>query len=374
MKTYKSVAILLMAFSFVACDKSTDGISEESQTTVTADYTIFLKGSNRLDTQILTSAQDGLVVKDETSAFVSTPLRSLKYRTSEKISYYSTSNCEATVQVYDVIKDTSIALEVFTDLDVCSIEVTAMAHTDESIFLSYVRELEGKDRQYVLRFISLTEGTPTFVDIPLDERPVDLVPSTNRLFVLTLNEFVTDDFHLQVIDIASRESLMELDLGYDATKLFKNNLEEVIISYPELHTTLDPVTLDKKYTMYGENTAPGFLTSKDFFIDSSGKLYFQKTIASAAIATVPAIYDFQKNKTVVYLFENFLSETELNVKYNIAATTAIGFDEKNDFILIGYQKKAQQDKGGILRISPSPDLKIIDNLDLDGVPQTIFVH
>ncbi len=103
-------------------------------------------------------------------------------------------------------------------------------------------------------------------------------------------------------------------------------------------------------------------------------MFFQKTITAASIETVPAIYDFEKNNTVVYLYENFLTEAELNVQYNIGMTTSIGYDEKNDFVLIGYQKKGQQNKGGILRISPSPDFKIIDNIDLEGVPQTIFVN
>jgi hypothetical protein len=226
----------------------------------------------------------------------------------------------------------------------------------------------------MVRFISLTTDIGTFIDIPLEKKPVDLVPSLNRLFVLTLNEFVTNEFHLSVIDMTSKDTLMEVDLGFDATKLFKNNANKIIISYPELHTTLDPISLEKTYTMYGKDTAPGFLSTKDSFMDSKGRMFFQKTIQAASIETVPAIYDFEKNNTVVYLYENFLTEAELNVQYNIGMTTSIGYDEKNDFVLIGYQKKGQQDKGGILRISPSPDFKIIDNIDLEGVPQTIFVN
>ncbi|WP_339665649.1 hypothetical protein, partial [Maribacter arcticus] len=97
-------------------------------------------------------------------------------------------------------------------------------------------------------------------------------------------------------------------------------------------------------------------------------------ISNSAIDMVPAIYDFQTNNTVVYLFENFLTESDINVKYRIATTTSIGYDEQNNYMLIGYQKKGEVNKGGILRITPAPDFKIIDNIDLDGVPQTIFVN
>ena len=55
------------------------------------------------------------------------------------------------------------------------------------------------------------------------------------------------------------------------------------------------------------------------------------------------------------------------MKYSIAQTTSIAYDEKNNYVLIGYQKKGQVDKGGILRITPAPDFKLIDNIDLEGV-------
>jgi hypothetical protein len=374
MKTYSLLAPMVMALSFVACEKSTVVDFEQAPTNLAAAYTLFLKSNNRLNTYVLGSTDEGLVMQNGATAFGEIPSNSLKYRAGEEISFYYTSNCEASLQIYNAANDTATELKVFVDLDPCTIEVTAIAHTNHFAFLSYVRELEGKDREYMVRFISLTTDIGTFIDIPLEKKPVDLVPSLNRLFVLTLNEFVTNEFHLSVIDMTSKDTLMEVDLGFDATKLFKNNANKIIISYPELHTTLDPISLEKTYTMYGKDTAPGFLSTKDSFMDSKGRMFFQKTIQAASIETVPAIYDFEKNNTVVYLYENFLTEAELNVQYNIGMTTSIGYDEKNDFVLIGYQKKGQQDKGGILRISPSPDFKIIDNIDLEGVPQTIFVN
>ena len=92
------------------------------------------------------------------------------------------------------------------------------------------------------------------------------------------------------------------------------------------------------------------------------------------INMVPAIYNFQTNNTIVYLFENFITESDMSVKYKIATTTSIGYDKQNNYMLIGYQKKGEVDKGGILRMTPAPDFNIIDNIDLDGIPQTIFVN
>ncbi len=268
MKTYSHVAIIFMALSFVACEKSTVVDSEQAPTNLDADYTLFLKNNNRLNTNVLGSTDAGLVMKNGANAFDEMPSNSLKYRTGEEISFFYISNCEASLKIYNVTNDTARELIIFDDLDPCTLKVTAVAHTNDFAFLSYVRELQGKDKQYMVRFISLTTDIATFIDIPLEKKPVDLVPSLNRLFVLTLNEFVTNEFHLSVIDMTSKDTLMEVDLGFDATKLFKNNANKIIISYPELHTVLDPITLKKTYTMYGKDTAPGFLSTKDSFMDS----------------------------------------------------------------------------------------------------------
>lgn len=374
MKTYNIVAYLFMALSFSACEKSSVANSEEVATVIPSNYTVFLSSSNHLNTVVLGSSDDGLEVQNSVTSFTEIPSKYTKFRTSDEISFYYTKNCEAKIQVYNAKSDIVKSYEVFKDFDPCSIDVIAITHTEQSIFIAYERELQGKDKQNTVRVVPLNTNGNNSIDIPLDKKPVDLITSTNRLFVLTLNEFVTDEYHLSVVDLNTNELLMEIDLGSNAAKLFKNNAEQIIISNPKLHTTLDPVTLDKTYTTYGENTEPGFLTTKDSFIDSAGKMYFQKTMQTSGVTSVPAIYNFQENSTVVYLFENFLSESELNVKYSIASTTSIGYDELNDFVLIGYQKKGNSNKGGILRISPAPEFKIIDNIDLEGVPQTIFVN
>ncbi|MDP5062456.1 MAG: hypothetical protein NWP64_11110 [Maribacter sp.] len=372
MKTYKYVACFVLAFSFFACEKSSEQIEEEISITIDADYTVFLQRNNQLSGVVIGSTDDELVVKNTLTSFNAIPANALKYRTSTNISYYSSSNCEASLQWYTAENSISKSISLFTDIDPCSIDILAVAHTNEIVAVAYERELLGKDKDFIVRINSLDAEVESQTEISLDKKPIAIVSSSNRLFVLTLNEFVTDEFHLSVIDLAEEAVIMELDLGYNAFRLFTNNTGKVIVSYPELHTTIDPITLEKSYTTYGENTEPGFITTTDFFVDSLGKFYFQKSVPTAEVVEVPAIYDFDKNSTVVYLFENFLTEIELYVKYNIAAATSIAYDEENNYVLIGYQKKGQVDKGGILRITPAPDFKLIDNIDLEGIPKTIF--
>lgn len=364
----------VLAFSYVSCDKSSTINSEIEENGIAANYTVFLSGNDQLNAVQLSTFNDELVVDSELSTFTSIPSRYKKFRTSTDISFYYTSNCQGYIQRYNAINDDVQVLDVFSNIDPCTIDVTSIAHTDQYVMIAYEMELLGKDKQRAVRIFSNNETSESYMELNLDKKPIDLISSRNRLFVLTLNEFVTDEFHLSVFDLTSNEELIELDLGFNANKLFKNGLEQVIISYPELHTTIDPITLNKTYTNYGENTEPGFMTSKDSYLDSKGTMYFIKDSPTSTVHTVPAIYDFQTNNTVVYLFENILSETELNVKYNIGSTSAIAHDDNNKYMLIGYQKKNQTSKGGILRVSTAPEFKIIDNIDLDGVPQSIFVN
>ena len=348
-------------------------IPKEVSKTFTANYTVILENNNRLNTRSFGATESGLTVQSEASAFIEIPSNALKYRTADIISYFFTENCTASLQIYRPSSDETVLYEVFSDLDICDIQVTAITHTDAYVALSYVQELAGKDFQYTVRFISLLEETPLFTEVTLEKKPVSMVPSANRLFVLTLNDFVTDEYHMSVINTVSQENLIELDLGFDVNSLFTNKAGEVIIGYPELHTTLNPTTFAQTYTAYTAGTAPGFAASNDFFMDATGKLFFQKTVPTAEIKSVPATYDFVTNTTVVYLYENFLTEAQMNVTFDIKATTTLGFDTVNNSMLIGYEKKSTPQTGGILRLTLAPDFKLLDNTDLEGIPRAIFV-
>jgi hypothetical protein len=50
----------------------------------------------------------------------------------------------------------------------------------------------------------------------------------------------------------------------------------------------------------------------------------------------------------------------------------VSFDAKNNLILIGYKKKGDNAKGGLMRIKPIPDPKFLDNVNLEGIPMALF--
>ncbi len=88
---------------------------------------------------------------------------------------------------------------------------------------------------------------------------------------------------------------------------------------------------------------------------------------------IPAVYDFANHTAYLYYYENFLSE-ETRSLYNIGDTMAVGFDHHNGYILIGYRKSGTGDKGGLLRIKPIPDPRLIDKTELHGLPLHIAVQ
>lgn len=88
---------------------------------------------------------------------------------------------------------------------------------------------------------------------------------------------------------------------------------------------------------------------------------------------IPAVYDFNKNSAILYAFENFLTETQLDFELEIENTTLVHYDEVNNLLLIGYKKSGEDKKGGLLRINPVPQPKFAGNLDLDGIPYALYV-
>ena len=88
---------------------------------------------------------------------------------------------------------------------------------------------------------------------------------------------------------------------------------------------------------------------------------------------VAAMYDFETNNTVLYAYENFLTETQRDLEFEIKSTTMVGYDEKNNLLLIGYSKTGGSKKGGLLRIKLGLEPEFVDNLDLDGAPYALFI-
>ena len=63
----------------------------------------------------------------------------------------------------------------------------------------------------------------------------------------------------------------------------------------------------------------------------------------------------------------------MKFEYEIANTTMVGFDDSNGLLLVGYSKSTGAGKGGLLRIKVAPEPELIDNIDLEGVPYTIYI-
>jgi hypothetical protein len=231
-------------------------------------------------------------------------------------------------------------------------------------------ESTGKEKKYFIRFIDKNSGNFVYEDIEMPMPPTQMVASNDRLFVLMVDLGNTEENYVSVIQKSTKETIHEMGLGMDVGKMFVKPDGNIIISYPTLHTTLDSNNLTVAYTQYGEGAEPMFFNSMAISFDASEKMYY--TMKTSDGGKIPAVYNFDTSTAVLYYFENFLTTAQLDVEYNVDSTTSVGYDQKNDLILIGYKKKGQENKGGILRISPAPDFSFIDNYDLIGVPLAIF--
>lgn len=365
----------LSALLLLSCSKSNVEPVTESEKPIEADYVILLQSAASLSQTYLSEHADGLKINSKESNFPEFANPDLSYRTDSKLSFFHKSeNCSGEVLMYDFSADSSDEFGVFNDIESCDLTITAIAHIDSRFFIAYVIESVGKDKKYFIRTVNLESDNKVFVDLEMVQKPIGLVPTNNRLFILTFDEEITDQSGLSVMEIVSGTLIHEMNLGFDAGRIFKNPDGNIIISYPTLHTTLNSSNLEVVYTQYGEGSEPKFMESQTISFDLDGKMYYQRNTSGGETETIPAVYDFDTNTGVLYFFENFLTDSQLNVEFDVVATTSVQYDEKNDLILIGYKKSGTQFSGGLIRITPSPDLTFVDNIDLDGIPYTIFVE
>ncbi len=374
MKTYK-IIYLLLALVVISCNKSDDNSGQGGDNnSVDADYTLLLNNGSMLSAQLLNANAKVVTLNPAQSTFIEKALPQLTYsKGTDFLTYHKTGDCVGKIIKHNFSTDTSSELEVFSDLGDCDLTATAIAQTNDQIFIGYEVESDPSPDGYLVRVISASAGN-SFVDITLDKKPVDLEIANNRLFILTLDVEVTDENSLSVMDLTSNTLIHEMGLGNDAQRIFRNNENDIIISYNELHTTLNSLTMEFVYTQYNNGTEPEFATSDSNHFDLEGKLYYPMPPGSNSIyPVIPAVYDFSKNLVVLYAYENFLTEAKRNFEFEIKTTTTVSYDEKNNLILIGYEKMGSSNKGGLLRIKPAPEPAFVDNLDLDGIPYGIFI-
>lgn len=379
MKTYTTLYTLLACIFVFSCSKI-ESVSEDPDINdpkgIAADYDLLLVDGNILRSQLLNVDGESMTLNTTDSSFSDINQPEIAYRKGDEITLYQKNgNCTGTITKHDFGSDTSKNIEVYTDLSDCSLITTSISNLNNLFFLGYTFDATDKTKTYAVRIVDTDVQDSNFIDIILNKKPIAMAVAKNRLFVLTLDIDVTNDNSLSVIDLETNTIISELALGLFAKRIFANSEENIIISYDDLHTTLNSTTLAVEYTNYESGKETDFISSEFNYFDSDGKLYYPKISGSYSIyPLIPAVYDFSTNLMTLYVYENFLTETQQTVEYNIETTTMVSYDTANDYIVIGYRKNnGDQTKGGILRIKPAPDPKFIDNIDLDAVPYYIFM-
>lgn len=375
MKTYNSILVLL-ALVIMGCSKSDDTsiVNEEKPTSIDADYAVMLSSGTTLAPQLLNANGELLTLNPEQSNLAGNSLPQLTSMQGSEFFQYHKTGCTGQITIHDFAKDETAEIDVFDDLDDCMLTAVAFLASDSKICIAYEREIDEKTSDYGVRIIDRNSADFDFVDVPLNKKPLDLAIANDRLFIMTLDVEISDENYLSVLEFSSNSLVHEMNLGFRARRVFSTSEATIIISYDELHTTLDSSSLSFVFTNYQEGTEPEFTGNTFDCFDEDGKLYYPKV--SGALSTypeIPAVYDFTKNLVTLYAYENFLTEEKRDFEFEIETTTTVNYDEKNDLILIGYKKVGKQE-GGLLRIKPSPEPAFVDHIDLEGVPYTLFVN
>ncbi len=375
MRTYNIIYVLL-ALLIIGCSQSDEGTGgEEKQKSVDADYVTLLKKGSKITTQLLNANAEVITLNPAESALGVKEIPQLTSINGTKFfQYQRKSDCSGSVIRHDFATDQMVEINMFDDMNDCTLTANAISFSESSLFVAYELEIDSKTFEYMVRVIDLNSSEFSFVDIPMNKKPVDLALANNRLFILTLDVAVSGESFLSVMDLDSNSLIHEKDLGSRARRIFRNMDDDIIISYDELHTTLNSANMSVVYTNYGDGTEPKFTTNTTDHFDIEGRLYYPIVSESASIyPEIPAVYDFAQNLVTLYAFENFLTEEKRDFEFEIETTTAINYDKENNMILIGY-KKVDKQEGGLLRIKPAPEPAFIDNINLDGVPYEIFIN
>ncbi len=375
MKTY-SILYALVALVVLGCstseDTSTNLTETGEETFYAADYALLMKNNGELTVQTLEATKTGFEFSSAESSFENIPVPELTFREGSTFAFYTKlTACDGQVVLHDFNEDGSKTVDVFGDKMDCTLEVTSIAFSGGVLFVAYTIEETSKIDRYFVRAIDLAQEENNSTDIALDKKPVQMAITNGRLFVLTFDLDITEEYGLSVIDMASLSVIHEKGLGYDVVNIFADTRQQLIISYEELHTILNSATLGVQYVNYGGATAPEFNRVEQNFFDEAGRLFYVKPIIADFVG-IPAIYDFTNNLGVLYYYENFLTATQLGIEYKIGNTTMVSYDVTNDVMIVGYQKSDDADKGGLLRIQLEPGPEFLGNIDLNGVPYRFF--
>lgn len=377
MKTYY-IFIVLCVLVLIGCDTSDDlSTPIDDGKNVSADYIIIMENDGDLKTQYFNANAEAISLSTKEAALSSNISPQLHYAEgSVFLQYHKTANCSGLITKHDFTSETTTEITVFEDLDDCQLTATALTQTNDAVYISYVLTNTNPDT-YGVRVIDMTAEDHSFVDVSLNQKPVDFAIANNRLFILTIDEQVTDENGLSVIDIESNSLIHEKDLGYDARRVITNAQGNIVVGYDELHGNLNSETFAITYTQYEEETAPKFAFSNSRNFNDAGVLFYPSDPGSSSTyPLVASSYDFENNLVVLYAYDALLSEEKRNFEYKIKTTSAVNFDSNNNIVLVGYEKTDGAMQGGLLRIklNSSNEITAIDNIDLEGIPFEILVN
>ncbi len=367
-----------MALFVVGCSTSDEPTKDDGkiEQSVEANYTLLLNTGGILTGKLLNGDAETLNVNDGASGFTAIAEPQLISDEGKVLTaYHKTSSCGGTITVHDFNNVTSKSFDIFADLGACNLTAKAIVKGGNILYVAYKKEISFEITEFWVRAVDISGAETTFKDAQLEFDPVGLAFSNARLFIMGLDEDVSGEHKLTVLSEDTNTEIYKDNLGFDARSILKNPEGNIIVAYDNLHTTINSKTLDEAYTNYGPDSAPNFATSELRHFDSNGKMYYAMLAGTHSVyLQIPAVYDFDKNSAVLYAFENFLTEVQLKFEFEIENTTLVHYDEVNNLLLVGYKKSGEGKKGGLLRINPVPQPKFAGNLDLDGVPYSIYIN
>lgn len=374
MKTPKFL-LGLFALVIVGCSKSTN--EQESETKIIGEevsYAVLLKKDSEIQSQLLVADYESITISESTSAFSAIQLPVVDSKEGNTQTFYKQiSDCDGEVVSYDLTEDKEIKFDAFPDIADCDISVFAVAHKGSFFYVAYEITTAAVAKKYIVRKIDSSAIEFSFVELELTQKPVEMIVSNNKLFLLTLDAEITGENNLVVLNIDDFTIINNQGLGYNVQKIFRRQDANIIISYSELHSILNVDTFALEYIRYDDATNPKFYSSVKYNLDANGSFYYSRPTESTSVLSIPSVYNMTANLATLYFYENFLKTEQIENEYQIAETTVVGFDTKNGLMLIGYKKIGSDDLGGILRVKPVPNPAFIDNINLDGIPYDIFV-
>src|SRR5680860_1856705 len=114
--------------------------------------------------------------------------------------YHKKSNCDGSITVHDFNDATTRSFDVFADLGTCTLTPKAIVKGDTFVYIAYEKEINAETNEFWVRAIDISSTEITTEDIALKYTPEGLAFSNDRLFILGLDEEITDEHKLTVLD------------------------------------------------------------------------------------------------------------------------------------------------------------------------------